>query len=183
MYKRQVINKSNCTVIFINQLREKVGVMFGNPETTTGGRALKFYASVRMDVRRTETLKQGGEMVGNHTKVKVVKNKVAPPFKEAMTEIVFGQGIDIYGEIVDLGTDREIISKRGAWFTMPDGKQCQGRDGSNGAKQYLKEHPDIAEAIKNEILGKNMDTEMADDSAPAEAGTADGTLESEEMEA
>ena len=100
-----------------------------------------------------------------------------------MTEIVFGQGIDIYGEIVDLGTDREIISKRGAWFTMPDGKQCQGRDGPNGAKQYLKEHPDIAEAIKDEILGKNMDTEMADDSAPAEAGTADGTLESEEMEA
>ena len=178
-----VIANTKCTVVFINQLREKVGIMFGNPETTAGGRALKFYASVRLDVRKTETVKKEGQAVSNRVKVKVVKNKVAPPFKEAMTEIVFGQGIDIYGEIVDLGTDREIISKRGAWFTMPDGKQCQGRDGSNGAKQYLKEHPDIAEAIKNEILGKNMDTEMADDSAPAEAGTADGTLESEEMEA
>lgn len=178
-----VIANTKCTVVFINQLREKVGIMFGNPETTAGGRALKFYASVRLDVRKTETVKKEGQAVSNRVKVKVVKNKVAPPFKEAMTEIVFGQGIDIYGEIVDLGTDREIISKRGAWFTMPDGKQCQGRDGSNGAKQYLKEHPDIAEAIKDEILGKNMDTEMADDSAPAEAGTADGTLESEEMEA
>lgn len=178
-----VIANTKCTVVFINQLREKVGIMFGNPETTAGGRALKFYASVRLDVRKTETVKKEGQAVSNRVKVKVVKNKVAPPFKEAMTEIVFGQGIDIYGEIVDLGTDRGIISKRGAWFTMPDGKRCQGRDGSNGAKQYLKEHPDIAEAIKDEILGKNMDTEMADDSAPAEKDTADGTLEPEEMEA
>lgn len=119
-----VIANTKCTVVFINQLREKVGIMFGNPETTAGGRALKFYASVRLDVRKTETVKKEGQAVSNRVKVKVVKNKVAPPFKEAMTEIVFGQGIDIYGEIVDLGTDRGIISKRGAWFTMPDGKQC-----------------------------------------------------------
>lgn len=121
-----VIANTKCTVVFINQLREKVGIMFGNPETTAGGRALKFYASVRLDVRKTETVKKEGQAVSNRVKVKVVKNKVAPPFKEAMTEIVFGQGIDIYGEIVDLGTDREIISKRGAW--LPCRMESSARD-------------------------------------------------------
>lgn len=150
------ISNTKCTVVFINQLREKVGIMFGNPETTAGGRALKFYASVRLDVRRTETVKKEGQAVSNRVKIKVVKNKIAPPFKEAITEIVFGQGIDSRGEIVDLGVDRGIIVKRGAWMTMPDGNQCQGRE---GAKQYLKDHPEIADTIKEKILGKYQEKE------------------------
>lgn len=133
--------------------------MFGNPETTAGGRALKFYSSVRLDVRRTETVKKEGQAVANRVKIKVVKNKVAPPFKEAITEIVFGQGIDSYGEIVDLGIDRGIIAKRGAWMTMLDGSQCQGRE---GAKQFLREHPDVMESIKNEILGNKKEEAESD---------------------
>lgn len=157
------IANTKCTVVFINQLREKVGVMFGNPETTAGGRALKFYSSVRLDVRRTETVKKEGQAVANRVKIKVVKNKVAPPFKEAIIEIVFGQGIDSYGEIVDLGIDRGIIAKRGAWMTMPDGSQCQGRE---GAKQFLRDHPDIMESIKNEIFGNKK--EKAESDNPSE---------------
>ena len=135
-----VISKSNCVVIFINQLREKVGVMFGNPETTTGGRALKFYASVRMDVRRIETLKQGGEMVGNRVRVKVVKNKIAPPFKEAEFDIMFGKGISREGDILDLAANINVINKSGAWYAYEGNKIGQGRE---NAKIYLAEHPEI----------------------------------------
>ena len=143
-----VISKSNCVVIFINQLREKVGVMFGNPETTTGGRALKFYASIRMDVRRIETLKQSGDMVGNRTRVKVVKNKIAPPFKEAEFDIMFGKGISREGDILDLAVDLKLVSKSGAWFAYNGDKIGQGRE---NAKTYLKEHPDVMAELEAKI--------------------------------
>ena len=143
-----VISRSNCVVIFINQLREKVGVMFGNPETTTGGRALKFYASVRLDVRRGETLKQGGEMVGSHTKVKVVKNKVAPPFKQAEFDIMFGTGISREGEVLDLAAECSVVNKSGAWFSYNGDKIGQGRE---NAKLYLKEHPEIFDEIEKKV--------------------------------
>lgn len=143
-----VISKSNCVVIFINQLREKVGVMFGNPETTTGGRALKFYSSIRLDVRRTETLKQGGEMVGNHVRVKVVKNKIAPPFKEAEFDIMFGKGISKEGDILDLAANIDIVNKSGAWYAYGGNKIGQGRE---NAKTYLAEHPDIMDEIEAKV--------------------------------
>ncbi len=143
-----VISKSNCVVIFINQLREKVGVMFGNPETTTGGRALKFYASIRMDVRRTETLKQGGEMVGNRTRIKVVKNKIAPPFKEAEFDIMFGKGISKEGDILDLAAGLDIINKSGAWYAYNGDKIGQGRE---NAKTYLATHPEVMEEIEAKV--------------------------------
>ena len=143
-----VISKSNCVVIFINQLREKVGVMFGNPETTTGGRALKFYSSVRMDVRRIETLKQSGEMVGNRTRVKIVKNKIAPPFKEAEFDIMFGKGISKEGDILDLAVKCDLVSKSGAWFAYNGDKIGQGRE---NAKTYLSEHPEIMEELEQNI--------------------------------
>lgn len=143
-----VISKSNCVVIFINQLREKVGVMFGNPETTTGGRALKFYSSVRMDVRRTETLKQGGEMVGNHVRVKIVKNKIAPPFKEAEFDIMFGKGISKEGDILDLATKLDLVNKSGAWYAYNGDKIGQGRE---NAKIYLGQHPEIMEELEEKI--------------------------------
>ena len=143
-----VISKSNCTVVFINQLREKIGVMFGNPETTTGGRALKFYASVRMDVRRTETLKQGGEMVGNHVKVKIVKNKIAPPFKEAEFDIMFGKGITKEGDILDLAVKEDIVEKSGAWYAYQGAKIGQGRE---NAKTYLQENPVICDEIEQKV--------------------------------
>ena len=143
-----VISKSNCTVIFINQLREKVGVMFGNPETTTGGRALKFYSSVRLDVRRIESLKQGGEVVGNRTRVKVVKNKIAPPFKEAEFDIMFGEGISKTGDILDLAANLDIVSKSGAWYAYQGNKIGQGRE---NAKIFLKDHPDICDEIEKQV--------------------------------
>ena len=143
-----VISKSNCAVIFINQLREKIGVMFGNPETTTGGRALKFYASVRMDVRRIESLKQGGEVIGNRTRVKVVKNKIAPPFKEAEFDIMFGEGISMVGDILDLAAELDIIVKSGAWFAYEGNKIGQGRE---NAKQYLKDNPQICDEIAAKV--------------------------------
>ena len=143
-----VISKSNCVVIFINQLREKVGVMFGNPETTTGGRALKFYSSIRLDVRRVETLKQGGEMVGNHTRIKVVKNKVAPPFKQAEFDIMFGTGISKEGDILDLAADCGIVNKSGAWYAYNGDKIGQGRE---NAKLFLKEHTDICDEIEKKV--------------------------------
>ena len=157
-----VISKSNCVVIFINQLREKVGVMFGNPETTTGGRALKFYSSVRMDVRRIETLKQSGEMVGNRTRVKIVKNKIAPPFKEAEFDIMFGKGISKEGDILDLAVNLGLVNKSGAWFSCNGDKIGQGRE---NAKQYLKENPLICEEIEAKVR---------------EMLNVDGTEESEE---
>ncbi len=141
------ISKNNCTVIFINQLRQKIGVMYGNPETTPGGLALKYYASVRIDVRRVESLKVGGEIIGNHTRAKVVKNKVAPPFREAEFDIMYGEGISRIGEIVDLGVKLEIIDKGGAWFTV-EGNRIQGRD---GVKQYLLDNPDVCERIEKRI--------------------------------
>lgn len=142
------INKSNCVAIFINQLREKVGVMFGNPETTTGGRALKFYSSVRLDVRRIEALKQGGEVIGNRTRVKVVKNKIAPPFKEAEFDIMFGKGISKEGDIVDLASNVGIINKSGAWFAYEGNKIGQGRE---NAKQYLRDNPAVCDEIENKV--------------------------------
>ncbi len=143
-----VISKTNCVVIFINQLREKVGIMFGNPETTTGGRALKFYASVRLDVRRIETLKNNGEMVGNRTRVKVVKNKIAPPFKEAEFDIMFGKGISREGDILDLAVSSNIVVKSGAWFSYNGDKIGQGRENS---KQFLMEHPEIMEEVEIKV--------------------------------
>ena len=151
-----VISKSNCTVVFINQLREKVGVMFGNPETTTGGRALKFYASIRMDVRRIESLKQGGEVVGNRTRVKVVKNKIAPPFKEAEFDIMFGEGISRAGEIIDLGAELGIVKKSGSWFSYNDTKIAQGRD---AAKQVIADNPELAEELEGLIFAALKDKE------------------------
>ena len=142
------ISKTNCIVIFINQLREKVGVMFGNPETTTGGRALKFYSSVRLDVRRIEALKQGGEVVGNRTRIKVVKNKVAPPFREAEFDIMFGKGISREGDVLDLAVAQNVIQKSGAWFAYQDSKIGQGRE---NAKQFLKEHPEILDAVEAQV--------------------------------
>ncbi|MDO4299541.1 MAG: recombinase RecA [Lachnospiraceae bacterium] len=143
-----ITSKSNCTVIFINQLREKVGVMFGNPETTTGGRALKFYSSIRLDVRRIESLKQSGEVIGNRTRVKVVKNKIAPPFKEAEFDIMFGKGISREGDILDLAANRNIINKSGAWYAYEGNKIGQGRE---NAKQYLREHPEVMEEVDRKV--------------------------------
>ena len=146
-----IISKSNCVVIFINQLREKVGVMFGNPETTTGGRALKFYASVRLDVRRIETLKVGGEVVGNRTRVKVVKNKVAPPFKEAEFDIMFCKGISKEGDILDLAVLHDIINKAGAWYSYNGEKIGQGRENT---KLYLANNPEVMEEIEQQVRNK-----------------------------
>lgn len=145
------INKSKCVAIFINQLREKVGIMFGNPETTPGGRALKFYASVRMDVRRIDSIKQGDEIVGNRTKVKVTKNKVAPPFKQAEFDIMYNQGISRTGNVLDVGVREELVQKSGAWFSYKDTRLGQGRE---NAKQFLKENPEILCEIENKIREK-----------------------------
>ena len=143
-----VISKSNCIVIFINQLREKVGVMFGNPETTTGGRALKFYSSVRLDVRRIEAIKQQGEVIGNRTRIKVVKNKIAPPFREAEFDIMFGQGISKEGDILDIAADLDIVNKSGAWYAYNGDKIGQGRE---NAKTYLREHPEVRDEIEQQV--------------------------------
>jgi len=142
------INKTNCIVIFINQLREKVGVMYGNPEVTTGGRALKFYASVRIDVRRVETLKNGSEMIGNRTRAKVVKNKMAPPFREAEFDIMYGEGISMLGELIDLGVKLDLVQKSGSWYSMGETRIGQGRD---AAKQYLRDNPEVAAKLEADI--------------------------------
>ncbi|MBC5629743.1 recombinase RecA [Clostridium sp. NSJ-6] len=159
------INKSKCVAIFINQLREKVGVMFGNPETTTGGRALKFYASVRMDVRRIDSIKQGDEIVGNRTRVKIMKNKVAPPFKQAEFDIMYNEGISRNGNIIDVGVKENIVQKSGAWFSYNDIRLGQGRE---NAKQYLKENPHIALEIENKIRTKYSLPIMAEPKAEKE---------------
>ena len=142
------ISKTNCVVIFINQLRMKIGVMYGNPETTTGGNALKFYSSVRLDVRRVEAIKEGGNVIGNKTRVKVVKNKVAPPFREAIFDIMYGQGISKWGELVDLAVQMDIVQKSGSWFSMGDERIGQGKD---SVKAYLQENPDIAEEVEAKV--------------------------------
>ena len=169
-----VISKSNCIVIFINQLREKIGVMFGNPETTTGGRALKFYSSIRLDVRKGEALKQAGEVIGNHTRIKVVKNKIAPPFKEAEFDIMFGQGISREGDIIDLAANLGIINKSGAWYAYNDAKIGQGRE---NAKNYLRENPavmDEVEAKVREHYGLPVDRKPTDEKSADTAGKKAG---------
>ncbi len=166
-----VISKSNCIVVFINQLREKVGVMFGNPETTTGGRALKFYASIRLDVRRTESLKQGGEVIGNHTRIKVVKNKVAPPFKEAEFDIMFGKGISREGDVLDLASNLGIVNKSGAWYAYNGEKIGQGRE---NAKVFLAEHPEICDEIEQKVRDHyDLDRKRAAEDKAAEDGDAE----------
>mgnify|MGYP002737751889 FL=1 len=167
-----VISKSNCIVIFINQLREKVGVMFGNPETTTGGRALKFYSSVRLDVRRTESLKQGGEIVGNHVRVKVVKNKIAPPFREAEYYIMFGQGISREGDVLDLAVNAGIVNKSGAWYAYEGDKIGQGRE---NAKTYIHENPAFFDMLEAKVRDfyftqpEDEDAAVQEDSEKSEA--------------
>ncbi len=167
------ISRSNCVVIFINQLREKVGVMFGNPETTTGGRALKFYSSVRLDVRRIESLKQNGEVIGNRTRIKVVKNKVAPPFKEAEFDIMFGKGISREGDILDLAAKCNVVEKSGSWYAYGDSKIGQGRE---NAKAYLREHPAVMKEIEEKVRvyyglpadgGSAVNLQSAPEEAPA----------------
>ena len=167
-----IISKSNCIVIFINQLREKVGVMFGNPETTTGGRALKFYASVRMDVRRIETLKQGGEMVGNRVRIKVVKNKIAPPFKEAEFDIMFGKGISKEGDILDLAAKENIVEKSGAWYAYNGSKIGQGRE---NAKNFLQANQELCQEIEAKVRAK-----YGLDGAAADEGSAEREADAQE---
>ena len=160
------IAKTNCVVIFINQLRMKIGVMYGNPETTTGGNALKFYSSVRLDVRRVESIKEGGNVIGNKTRVKVVKNKVAPPFREAVFEIMYGQGISKWGELVDLAVQMDIVQKSGSWFSMGDERIGQG---ANSVKEYLINNPEIAEEVEAKVREKLMSATMAAPRAAAKA--------------
>lgn len=176
-----VISKSNCTVIFINQLREKVGVMFGNPETTTGGRALKFYSSVRLDVRRIESLKQGGEVIGNRTRVKVVKNKIAPPFKEAEFDIMFGEGISMVGDILDLAAENNILNKSGAWYAYNGNKIGQGRE---NAKQYLRDNPEVCTEIEHRVRELfNLETGNAEGTEAQSALAEDKKAEKEKTKA
>ncbi|WP_194610508.1 recombinase RecA [Clostridium vitabionis] len=178
-----VISKTNCIVVFINQLREKVGVMFGNPETTTGGRALKFYSSVRLDVRRVESLKRGGDVIGNHVRVKVVKNKIAPPFKEAEFDIMFGRGISREGDILDLAEKNDIVDKSGAWYAYKGEKIGQGRE---NAKLYLVQNPDVCREIELKVRekyglpddGLAAPAKPGDPSAVKKSGPADGKVSS-----
>ena len=170
------ISKSKAIAIFINQLREKVGVMFGNPETTPGGRALKFYASVRLDVRRVESIKQGNDIVGNRTKIKVVKNKVAPPFKQADVDIMYGEGISKEGSIIDIGAEQDIVQKSGAWFSFSGERLGQGRE---NAKQYLKDHPEISSKIEQQIRDVLLSSAATAKAASA-ASSADDDEEFEE---
>jgi recombination protein RecA len=149
------IAKTRCVVIFINQIRMKIGVMYGNPETTTGGNALKFYASVRIDIRRIEAIKDGTAVIGNRTRAKVIKNKVAPPFREAIFDIMYGEGISKWGELVDLGVEMGYIEKSGSWFSIGDERIGQGRD---NAKQYLKEHPEFTDELEEKIRARLVES-------------------------
>lgn len=162
------ISKTNCVVIFINQLRMKIGVMYGNPETTTGGNALKFYASVRLDVRRIEAIKNGSEVVGNKTRVKVIKNKVAPPFREAVFDIMYGEGISKYGELVDMAVGFDLINKSGSWFSIGDERIGQGRD---SAKQYLMDHPEVTEELEAKVRERLMNSRSERAKAPTAPAT------------
>ena len=166
-----ITNKSNCTVVFINQLREKIGVTFGNPETTTGGRALKFYSSIRMEIRKADVLKQGTEIVGNRVKVKVAKNKVAPPFKTAEFDIIYGKGISREGDILDLAADVDIVNKSGAWYAYNETRIGQGRE---NAKQFLRDNPDVCQEIENQVR-EHYDLPVLDE-------VMTGTVSVEEME-
>ncbi|MBR4711858.1 MAG: recombinase RecA [Clostridia bacterium] len=172
-----IINKTGCVAIFINQLREKVGVMYGNPETTPGGRALKFYASVRLDVRRGEQLKSGSEIVGNHTKVKVVKNKVSPPFRVAEFDIIYGEGINREGTLLDLAVERNLIQKSGAWFSYKDQRIGQGRENT---RKYLRDHPEVTDEIDAVIRRELFADGTAADAAPVEAPTPEELREDTE---
>ena len=160
-----LLNKSNCTVIFINQIREKIGVMFGNPETTTGGRALKFYSTIRIDIRKKEAIKSGTDIVGNKTKIKIVKNKVAPPFKETQVDIVFGKGIEKEGELLDLAVNQDIIDKSGAWYAYKGEKIGQGRE---NAKKYLQNNQEFTSFLEKSLKSILTGEEPLDDELPAE---------------
>ena len=172
------INKTNCVVIFINQLRMKIGVMYGNPETTTGGNALKFYASVRLDVRRIEQIKEGGNVIGNKTRVKVVKNKVAPPFKEAVFDIMYGQGISKWSELIDLAVQMDIIQKSGSWFSMGDDRIGQGKD---SVKAYLQERPELAEQVEAEVRENLWKISGGAPKAPAKAAEKPIAVEADDF--
>lgn len=167
-----ITNKSNCTVVFINQLREKIGITFGNPETTTGGRALKFYSSIRMEIRKADALKQGTEIVGNRVKVKIAKNKVAPPFKTAEFDIIYGKGISKEGDILDLAADVDIVNKSGAWYAYKETRIGQGRE---NAKQFLRENPDICQEIENQVR-EHYDLPVLDAAKATDAGVAEVEL-------
>lgn len=172
------ISKTNCVVIFINQLRMKIGVMYGNPETTTGGNALKFYASVRLDVRRVEGIKEGGNVVGNHVRVKVVKNKVAPPFRQAEFDIMFGEGISKWGELVDMAVEFDIIQKAGSWFSMEGERIGQGKD---SVKKYLMDNPELADAVEAKVRAKLQESTRAS-SQPVEAADRPGVVSAEDFD-
>ena len=172
------INKTNCVVIFINQLRMKIGVMYGNPETTTGGNALKFYASVRLDVRRIEAIKEGGNVIGNKTRVKVVKNKVAPPFKEAVFDIMYGQGISKWSELIDLAVQMDIIQKSGSWFSMGDERIGQGKD---SVKAYLQERPELAEQVEAQVRENLWKISGGVPKAPAKAAERPVAVEADDF--
>ena len=173
------IAKTNCIVIFINQLRMKIGVMYGNPETTTGGNALKFYASVRLDVRKIEAIKDGGSIVGNRTRVKVIKNKVAPPFREAVFDIMYGEGISKFGELLDMAVELELINKSGSWFSVGDERIGQGRD---NAKQYLADHPELADELEKKVREHLAELQSARSKKPAAPATKAVDISAEDFD-
>ncbi|MGN1306862.1 MAG: recombinase RecA [Faecousia sp.] len=173
------IAKTNCIVIFINQLRMKIGVMYGNPETTTGGNALKFYASVRLDVRKVEAIKDGGTIIGNRTRVKVIKNKVAPPFREAVFDIMYGEGISKFGELLDMAVELELVNKSGSWFSIGDERIGQGRD---NAKQYIAEHPELADELEKKVREHLAELQSARSRKPAAPATKAVDISAEDFD-